>query len=199
MTKEQLTEALDAVLQQQFLSSDGSILNRTKRESVKIPGTKITYIRIRNAIMSGFHFILGERMDKFTEYLSTKFQVPENIFDEKLASLGDMGRSIDKRMKFIMIISAMREYWQDFAYQKVLEDLKNVIINISGEPEAVSTGDINAIVSSQFGSDFSMLVNIYVLKEMGRLAGNPVKTDDAWYQMIDKLATEVLVKVMEDF
>ncbi|MHA1368539.1 MAG: hypothetical protein ACTSWN_13840 [Promethearchaeota archaeon] len=197
ITKQALIETLDAVLQQQFFTNDGQILDRGKKESIKITGTRFTYIRIRNTIIDGFHFILGERMDKFIEYLSEKFQVPSDVFSKKLNELEKQMIKVDTRMKFMMIISAMREYWQDFAYQQVINELLQILNNIGSEVEIPSVEILKELISEKFASIFSLLVNLYVLKEMGKLAGTSPKIDDMCYQIMDHLASEIMVKIIE--
>ena len=197
LTKNDLIETLDAVLQQQFISSDGKIYDRQKRESINIPGTKFTYIRIKNAIVDGFQFILGGRMDQFLLYLSKKFKVPRNLFEDKLSIIEQQGIPVDTRMQFMMIISAIREYWQDIAYKKVLEDLTMFIKRIN-ENLIIQLDEVQELVSSNFESDYSMLVNIYVLNEMGKLAGTPLKSQEAWFRIMDKLAAEIALKFTKE-
>lgn len=196
ITKELLSEALDLVLQQQFISDSGALLNRTKKEAINIPGTKFTYVRIKNVIMEGAQYVISEQFDKFKEFLSNRFQVPVSKFNDKLAALGvQQLLLIDTRMKFIMIVSTLRECWQDQAYQKVLGDICRIIANMNLDIVPPSTKEVNMILSTHFGPDFSMMVNIYVLKEMGQLVGTSLKIDDAWYEMADRLATEVVAKL----
>lgn len=181
ITKELLSEALDLVLQQQFISDSGALLNRTKKEAINIPGTKFTYVRIKNVIMEGAQYVISEQFDKFKEFLSNRFQVPVSKFNDKLAALGvQQLLLIDTRMKFIMIVSTLRECWQDQAYQKVLGDICRIIANMNLDIVPPSTKEVNMILSTHFGPDFSMMVNIYVLKEMGQLVGTSLKIDDAW-------------------
>ncbi|MHA1998441.1 MAG: hypothetical protein ACTSU9_10000 [Promethearchaeota archaeon] len=187
-------ETLDAVLQQQLLSSDGLLLDRQKRKEVKISNIKLLYIRVKNAIVDGFHFILGERMDKFIDYLSSKFGIPVEFFSKKLEEIHGQGISIDKRMEFMMIISTMREYWQDHAYSQVIKEISEIVETLSNGQQFIPYDELNALLSSKFGPGFSLMVNIYVLKEMGSIVGVPVKGDDrAWYELLDKISAEVLL------
>nr|MDO8109149.1 hypothetical protein [Candidatus Sigynarchaeota archaeon] len=196
-TKELLSETLDLVLQQQFISDTGGILNRTKKESFNIPGTKFTYVRIKNAILEGAQYVLSEQIDKFIEFLAGKFRVPRKVFDDKLASLGDQLLMMDMRMKLVMILSTLREYWQDIAYQKVIEEICHAIAFMGLDINPPTAAEVKQIVSTDFGPDYSMLVNIYVLMEMGKLAGTLLKADDAWFEMMDRLAAEVVTKLSE--
>ncbi|MBN2153315.1 MAG: hypothetical protein JW839_17815 [Candidatus Lokiarchaeota archaeon] len=196
LTRGMLAEALDAVLSQQFISDDFTILNRQKKESVRIPGTKFTYLRVKNAILEGVQYVLSEQMDKYIEYLSAKFKVPRKAFDDKLASFGEQQLLVmDNRMKFTMVIATLREFWQDVAYKQVLDEIRKTVyaMNMTAEPPTVD--QINRIVSADFGPDFSMMVNIYVLKEMGRLAGTPLQYEDAWFHLMDGIASEVVLKI----
>ncbi|HME52935.1 MAG TPA: hypothetical protein VKM55_12010 [Candidatus Lokiarchaeia archaeon] len=195
ITKELLTEALDLVLQQQFISDSGALVNRTKKESFSIPGTKLTYVRIKNAIMEGIQYVISEQFDRFMEFLGTKFQVPVAKLNEKFTAMGDQQAMLDTRMKFIMIVSTLREYWQDLAYQQVLGDICRIIANMNLDIVPPSTKEVNTILSTHFGPDFSMMVNLHVLKEMGQAVGTPLKIDDAWYEMMDRLAAEVAAKM----
>jgi hypothetical protein len=196
ITKEILAEALDLVLQQQFISDSGSLLNRTKKESFSIPGIKLTYVRIRNTIMEGTQYIISEQLDKFMQFLGDKFHVPVAKFNEKFTAMGEQQAMLDTRMKFIMIISTLREHWQDTAYQEALGEICRIIANMNLGIVPPTTKDVNMIVSANFGPDFSMMVNIYVLMEMANIAGTPLKIDDAWYEMLDRLATEVVAKIL---
>ncbi|NMC06900.1 MAG: hypothetical protein GYA24_16900 [Candidatus Lokiarchaeota archaeon] len=196
LTREMLAEALDVVLSQQFISDSFTILNRQKKEDIRIPGTKFTYLRIKNAILDGAKLVISEQLDKFIDFLSAKFEVPRKAFDDKLASFGEQQLVLmDNRMKFTMVIAALREYWQDVAYKQVLDEIRKTIymMNMTAGPPAVE--QINKIVSEKFGSDFSMMVNIYVLKEMGRLAGTPLQYEDAWFQMLDRISSEIILKL----
>jgi hypothetical protein len=196
LTRGMIAEVLDVVLSQQFISESFTILNRQKKESVRIPGTKFTYLRIKNAILDGVQYLLSEQMDKFIAFLSAKFQVPRKAFDEKLASFGEQQlMMMDDRMKLTMVLATLREFWQDVAYKQVLDEIRKTIysMNMTAEPPTVE--QVNRIVSADFGPDFSMMVNIYVLKEMGRLAGTPLQYEDAWFQMMDRIASEVVLKI----
>ncbi|MHA1792476.1 MAG: hypothetical protein ACTSVI_07515 [Promethearchaeota archaeon] len=197
ITKEMLEETVDAVLQQQFISDDGSILNRKKNQAIKITGTRVTYIRVRNLIMDGMRYILGERMDKFVDYLSSKFQVPKNVFDEKMAALGDQVYSMDIKMKFFMIISALREFWQDTARNEIIKELKKLIENISEGRAMPTLKEVNEILSTSFSSDFSMLINIRLLQILGKLARINIQPDEYCYEIMDKLAVEIMLKLIE--
>ncbi len=196
LTREMLAEALDAVLSQQFISDNFTILNRQKKESIRIPGTKFTYLRIKNAILEGGQYVLIGEMDKYIDFLAAKFKVPRKAFDDKLASFGEQQlMMMDDRMKFTMVIATLREFWQDVAYKQVLDEIRKTIYtnNLTAEPPTVD--QINKIVSADFGPDFSMIVNIYVLKEMGRLAGTSLQYEDAWFQMMDRITSEVALKI----
>ena len=195
LTKEILAEALDLVLQQQFISDSGALLNRTKKESFSIPGIKLTYVRIKNAIMEGTQYVISEQLDKFMQFLGDKFHVPVTKFNEKFTAMGDQQAMLDTRMKFIMIVSTLREHWQDTAYQEALGEICRIIANMNLGIVPPTTKDVNAIVSANFGPDFSMVVNLYVLMEMANVAGTPLKIDDAWYEMMDRIAAEVLAKM----
>jgi len=195
ITKEILAEALDLVLQQQFISDSGTLLNRTKKESFSIPGIKLTYVRIRNTIMEGTQYVISEQLDKFMQFLGDKFRVPVAKFNEKFTAMGEQQAMLDTRMKFIMIVSTLREHWQDTAYQEALGEICRIIDNMNLGIVPPTTKDVNAIVSANFGSDFSMVVNLYVLMEMANIAGTPLKIDDAWYEMMDRLASEVVAKM----
>jgi hypothetical protein len=102
---------------------------------------------------------------------------------------------MDDRMKLTMVIATLREYWQDVAYKQVLDEIRKTIymMNMTAEPPTVE--QVNKIVSAEFGPDFSMMVNIFVLKEMGRLVGTPLQYEDAWFQMMDRIASEVILKL----
>ncbi len=197
LTREMIAEVLDVVLSQQFISENFTILNRQKKESVRIPGTKFTYLRIKNAILEGVQYILSEQMmGKYVDFLSAKFKVPRKAFDDKLASFGEQQLlMMDDRMKFTMIIATLREFWQDVAYKQVLDEIRKTVysMNMTAEPPTVE--QVNMIVSADFGPDFSMMVNIYVLKEMGRLAGTPLQYEDAWFKLMDSIASEVVLKI----
>ncbi|MEX2682755.1 MAG: hypothetical protein Q6373_014285 [Candidatus Sigynarchaeota archaeon] len=54
---------------------------------------------------------------------------------------------------------------------------------------------VNKIVSEHFAPGFSMMVNLMVLKEMGRLAGTPLQYEDAWFRLMDGMASEVALKI----
>lgn len=196
LTREMLAEALDVVLSQQFISESFTILNRQKKEAIRIPGTKFTYLRIKNAILEGIKFVLSEQMDKFIDFLSAKFKVPRKAFDDKLASFGEQQLLImDNRMRFTMVIATLREFWQDVAYKQVLDEIRKTIYLMNMTANPPTTEQINKIVSAEFGPDFSMMVNIYVLKEMGRLAGTPLQYEEAWFQMMDRIASEIIMKI----
>jgi len=191
-----LAEALDVVLSQQFISENFTILNRQKKESIRIPGTKFTYLRVKNAILDGVKLVLSEQMDKFIEYLSIKFKVPRKAFDDKLASFGEQQILVmDNRMKFTMIIATLREYWQDIAYKQVIDEIRKTIYSNNLTPEPPTSEQVNKIVSEHFGPDFSMMVNLMVLKEMGRLAGTPLQYEDEWFKLMDGIASEVALKI----
>jgi hypothetical protein len=196
ITKQLLSETLDLVLQQQFISDSGALLNRTKKEAINIPGTKFTYVRIKNVIMEGAQYVISEQFGKFMEFLSTRFQVPITKLNDKFTAMGEQQLLLmDTRMKFIIIVSTLRECWQDQAYQKVLGDICRIIANMNLDIVPPSTKEVNTILSTYFGPDFSMMVNLYVLKEMGQLVATTLKIDDAWYEMVDRLATEVVTKM----
>ncbi|MEX2758163.1 MAG: hypothetical protein Q6365_022505 [Candidatus Sigynarchaeota archaeon] len=196
LTREMLAESLDIVLSQQFISDDFTILNRQKKESIRIPGTKFTYLRVKNAILEGVKLVLSEQMDKFIDYLSTKFKVPRKAFDDKFASFGEQQLlMMDNRMKFTMIIATLREFWQDVAYKQVIDEIRRTIYSNNLTPEPPTSDQVNKIVSEHFGPDFSMMVNLMVLKEMGRLAGTPLQYEDAWFRLMDSMASEVALKI----
>jgi hypothetical protein len=198
LTKEMFAEALDVVLSQQLISDKFTLMDRQKKESFSIPGTKFTYLRIRNAILDGVQYVLSEQMEKFIDFLSGKFHVPRKTFDDKLASFGEQQLvMMDNRMRFTMIIAALREYWQDIAYKQVLDEIRKTIYQMNMAADPPSTDMIRKIVNEHFGQDYSMMVNIHVLKEMGRLVGTSLKYEDAWFKMLDRIAAEVLVKLID--
>jgi len=195
ISKDLLAEALDLVLQQQFISDSGALLNRTKKESFNVPGIKLTYVRIKNTILEGSQYVISEHFDKFMQFLGDRFKVPVTKLNEKFTAMGEQQAMLDTRMKFIMIVSALREYWQDAAYQEVVGEICRVIATMNLGIVPPSTKNVNDILSANFGPDFSMMVNIYVLMEMANIAGTPLKIDDALYEMMDRLASEVAAKL----
>lgn len=198
LTKDMLVEVLDAILQQQFISGDGCILDRRKKAAVHIQGTKFTYIRIRNAIVDGIHLVLGLTMDKFIAYLSSKFKVPVEMLDEKIKSMTMQGMNPDIKTQFFMIISAMRDYWQDLASKKVLDELLSILGRITNREQDVSPGRVHELVSTKFNSTYSLLENIYVLREMGRLAGTTLDADRTWHELMDRLAAEIATALSKE-
>ncbi len=186
-----LSETLDVVLQQQFMSDSGKLLNRTKREEVDIPGMKFTMIRLKKAIMAGLQLVLGGRIDKFIDFLADKFQVPKDLFESRLSLLGEQYHAMDTRMKFMMIISVLREHWQDAAYNKVVDEVLRLVVK-NWDGDLPNRDKVHEILSSRCGPDFSMAVNISILAEMSRLVGTPLKAQDSWLDVMDRLVAATM-------
>lgn len=190
---------MDLIFKQQFLAENLTLLNRTKHESIAIPGTKLVYLRIKNAILDGVPFLLGERQDQFVTYLSTKFKVPQEAFDAKLATFGEQLPYIDDQMRIITIIGVIREYYQDVSYKQAIDEVRKTITGMAFNIPPPTADQVNRIASERFGPDLSLLVNLHVLAQLGQAASAPLKYEDVWYQLVDRLSGDILTVLLDDW
>jgi hypothetical protein len=198
LSRDQLANLVDLIFKQQFLADDLNLLNRTKHESIAIPGTKLVYLRIKNAILDGTPFLLGEQQDLFIKHLATRFKVPQEVFDAKLATFGDQLPFIDAQMRIMTIIGVIREYYQDICYKQAIEEARKAIGSMALDIPPPTNEQVNRIASERFGPDFSLLVNLHVLALLGQAAGAPLKYEDAWYQLVDRLSADILTVLFDE-
>jgi len=191
-----IEDTLDAVLQQQLISPSFRIYDRLTRKTLLVPGTKAVYKMIRAGVLEGFRATMGKSMGAFVEFLVQKFRVPKKAFDERLSGLPANDNTVDARLKFIMVVSALREHWQNLAYEEVLSELRALLMR-RGIAEADVTRDkLNSVLSLHFGQDFSHLVNLYVVRLWGKVAGIPVKIRPARLSIVNRLVAN-LVKILK--
>nr|MDO8116916.1 hypothetical protein [Candidatus Sigynarchaeota archaeon] len=112
-------------------------------------------------------------------------------FSDKLSSFGEQYYAMDTRMKFMIIISVMREHWQDIAYKKVVDEVLRLIVK-NWEGDLPSREKVHEILSSRCGPDFSMAVNIGILAEISKLVGTPLKVQDSWLDVMDRLISATM-------
>ena len=198
LSREQLATLVDLIFKQQFLADDLTLLNRTKHEAIAIPGTKMVYLRIRNVILDGTQFLLSGREDLFVNHLAAKFKVPRDAFDAKLATFGEQLPFIDDQMRIMTLIGVVREYYQDICFKQAIEEVRKAITSMAIDIPPPTNEQVNRIASEKFGPDYSLLVNLHVLADLAKAAGAPLKYEDAYYQLVDRLSADILTVLLDE-
>ena len=184
-----IEETLDALLQQQLISPSFRVYDRIKRQTLSVPGTKAVYKAIKDVIIGGLRASKQGDLDGFIDFCQERFSVQKSVFDEKLATLPRDDATVDERLKFIMIMSAVRDYWQDLAYESVLADIGR---NLHGRGHDITRDQLNKILSDNFGPAFSLMVNLYVIRLWGQLTSTPVKVRAPRLKILNVLIASVI-------
>ncbi len=189
-------ETVDAVLQQQLISSSFRVIDRLQRRALVVPGTKAAFSAIKSSILATIP--MDTQSVDFTtiaENMASKFGVAKVIFDAKLACLPRDDPSVDARLRLVMLLSALRENWQNEAYEVVISEIREIARKRGCDEASTSRDNLNNVLSSQFGPEFSHLVNLYVVRLWGHITGTPVKIRSARLTILNFLAASV-VKVV---
>ncbi|MEX2681303.1 MAG: hypothetical protein Q6373_006865 [Candidatus Sigynarchaeota archaeon] len=193
-----IEETIDAVLQQQILSSSFRVVDRLQRRALVVPGTKAAFTAIKSSILAAIPIELQKTdFTAIVDNLAHKFGIAKTIFDAKLASLPRDDPTVDARLRLVMLLSALREQWQNDAYETVLSEIGEIARNRGCDKASTSRDNLNKLLSSQFGSEFSHLVNLYVIREWGQLTGMAVKIRSARLSILNKLAAGVVKAIRE--
>lgn len=169
-----LVDTVDAVLQQQLLSSGFRVINRYGNGSIGIPGARSTFTALRGGILDGIPMLDKGDIDGFVSFLSGKFGVPACTFEEKLGTLPSGDVFVDTRLKCMVIVSAMRAHWHDIAYQKAVADLHALVAGRFPPRARPSADRVHEILASELGPVFSHLVNVYELRAWAAVTGTRV-------------------------
>jgi hypothetical protein len=105
--------------------------------------------------------------------------------------------SVDARLHLVMLLSALREHWQNEAYEAVIAEIREIALKRGCNEARTSRDALNNVLSSQFGPAFSHLVNLYVVRSWGRITGTPVKIRSARLTILNSLAASVVKAVRE--
>jgi hypothetical protein len=184
-----IEEALDAVLQQQLISPTFRVYDRIKRQTLSVPGTKAVFKVIKQMILDGFNAMKPGDLNSFVGFCRDTFKVPKQSFDENLASLPLNDETVDLRLKFIMITSTVRDHWQNVAYETVLAEIGR---NLQGRGYKRTRDEINSILSQKFGPEFSLMVNLYVIRLWSQLTSTPLKIRSSRLKIINTLTASVM-------
>ncbi|MHA1679447.1 MAG: hypothetical protein ACTSUE_00410 [Promethearchaeota archaeon] len=190
VNENKLREALEYILQQQLISETFRVFNRTKNDSVLVAGTKANYIKIKEKILGGIDLILAGDIDSFINYLSEEFKLPKTLFEEKLRALRENGFSggiDDPTMVFMQVTGVLREYWQDLAYEKVVSDVLHMVIKKGRGFKKPSREALHELLSSRLGSDFSLMVNLYVVRLWSQITGVTINFRGPWLSVMNRL------------
>ncbi len=189
-------ETVDALLQQQLVSNSFRVIDRIDKRALVVPGTKAAYSAIRAAILGTIP--MDRQTSDFSaivENLAREFGVAKHIFDAKLACLPRDDPSVDARLHLVMLLSALREHWQNEAYEDVITEIREIVQKRGCNEARTSRDELNNVLSSKFGPAFSHLVNIYVVRLWGRITGTPVKIRSARLTILNSLAASVVKAV----
>ena len=187
-----IEDTLEAVLQQQLISPSFRIYDRLSRKTFQVPGTKAAYTAIKNGVMEGFRSMNGNVMGGLVDFLVQKFQVPRKLFDERLAGLPVNDNTVDARLKFMMVVSALREHWQNIAYEQVLTELKGMVVKKGFKDADITRDMLNQILSTHFGQDFSHLVNLYVVRLWGIATRTSLKIRSPRLTLVNHLVASIV-------
>ena len=196
-TEDLLRESLDFVLQQQLLSENYSIINRTKDKTMIVAGTKAVYEKLRQAIQKGFHFIQKGNINAFISFLSKEFNIDKQIFQTKLKGLLDQGLELDSRMIFIQVAGVLREYWQNVVYENVINDVRSFIKKRYKTIPETTYKQINRILSEKYNQLFSMMMNLYTVRIWGNITNVPFKSQGKRLGILNKLSALVAAEIRE--
>ncbi|MHA1793682.1 MAG: hypothetical protein ACTSVI_13635 [Promethearchaeota archaeon] len=184
-----LEEALDLILQQQFLSPSFRVYNRTKEKTILVKGVKSVYHAIRDMIVKGFTHLDNGKLDSFIQYLSNTFQVPVEPINEKVNLLDNDVFSSDNTMKFVQAISALREYWLHEVYEQIIDDVKKMVISKTKKRFTPTRDEINLILSEHAGPYFSLMQNLYTLRLWSKISGKKIMIRSHWISLMNKLTS----------
>ncbi len=190
-------ETVVALLQQQLLSNSFRVIDRLQKRALVVPGTKAAFSAIKSSILATIP--MDQNRADFTviaENMAREFSIAKGIFDAKLACLPRNDPSVDARLHLVMLLSALREHWQNKAYEDVISEIRTIARRRGCDEANTSRDSLNNVLSSQFGPEFSHLVNLYVVREWGRITGTPVTIRSARLAILNSLAASV-VKVIK--
>ncbi|HME55051.1 MAG TPA: hypothetical protein VKM55_22790 [Candidatus Lokiarchaeia archaeon] len=187
-----IEETLDAVLQQQLISPTFRVYDRIKRQSLSVPGTKAVYKAIKETILAGFRATKKGDLEGFVEFCQGRFNLAKQVFDEKLAALPKNDDTIDERLKFMIIASALRDHWQDMAYETVLAEIAT---SLRGRGYEITRDHLNSILSQDFGPGFSLMVNLFVIRLWSQLTCTPLKIRASRLKILNMLTASVIKKL----
>jgi hypothetical protein len=192
-------ETIDAVLQQQLITSSFRVMDRVQKRALVVPGTKAAFSALKSAIINTIP------MDKqsadfnaIVENMAREFGVAKVVFDAKLAGLPRNDPSVDARLQLVMLLSVLREHWQNNAYEAVIAEVREMALKRGCNATTTSRDALNKVLSSQFGLEFSHLVNLYVVREWGQLTGKLVKIKSARLTILNSLVASVVKIMLKD-
>nr|MDO8086878.1 hypothetical protein [Candidatus Sigynarchaeum springense] len=193
-----IEETIDAVLQQQILSSSCRVVDRLQRRALVVPGTKAAFMAIKSSVLAAIP-MEAQKVDftAIVDNLAREFGIEKTIFDAKLASLPRDDPTVDARLRLVMLLSALREQWQNEAYEFVLSEIGKIARNRGCDKASTSRDNLNNVLTSQFGPEFSHLVNLYVIREWGHLTGTAVKIRSARLTILNTLAAGVVKAIQQ--
>lgn len=193
-----IEETIDAVLQQQLLSSSYRVLDRVQKRALLVPGTKAAFRALKSAIMDLVP-VEARAIDLPTlaEHLAREFHVAKTDFDAKLASLPPNDPSVDARLQLVMLLSVLREHWQNDAYELVIAEIREMALRRGCDAACISRDALNRALSSRFGPAFSHLVNLYVIRTWGQITGVPIKIRSARMTVLNSLVASVVRMVQK--
>jgi len=191
-TSSSMEETLDAVLQQQMISPSFRVRDRVQKQTLSVPGTKAVFKALKETILAGYRATNGGVLDAFIDFCHERFHVQKQLFDDKLAALPKNDDTVDERLKFIMIVSALRDQWQDSAYETVLADIKR---NLHGRGFEISRDNLNTMLSQEFGPQFSLMINLYVIRLLGQLTCTSLKIRGPRLKILNALTASVMKKL----
>jgi hypothetical protein len=190
-------ETLDAILHQQMISSSYRVLDRISKHALSVPGTKAAYSAIKAAILDSMCIDKDTLpLQSIIDNLARDFGIKKSMFEEKIASLPQNDASVDSRLQYMMILSVLREHWQNEAYEAVLSELRGLMAKRGCNAALITRDVVNKVLSLQFGPAFSHLVNIYVVRAWGRITGTSIKIRSARLTILNYLVNN-LVKALE--
>ncbi|MBN2152192.1 MAG: hypothetical protein JW839_12145, partial [Candidatus Lokiarchaeota archaeon] len=181
-------ETIDAVLQQQLLSGSFRVIDRLQKRALLVPGARAAFSAIKSSIVATIP--MDQQNTDFAviaENLAKTFSIGKDIFDAKLACLPLNDPSVDARLHLIMLLSALREHWQNGAYEAVISEIGGITRKRGADVVTTSRESLNNLLSSRFGPEFSHLVNLYVVREWGRITGTAVKIRSARMTILNSL------------
>ena len=187
-----IEETLDSVLQQQLISSKFRIFDRKASKTISVRGTKAVYNAIKETILAGFRASEPNDWDGFMKFCQERFQVPKKKFDDKLAYVPKDDESVDERLKFIMITSAVRDHWQIMAYETVLGEIAR---NLHGRGHNITREELDTILPDHFEPGFSHMINLYEIRIWSQLTAIPLRIRSPRLTILNKLTANIVKKL----
>ncbi len=190
-TVDDLKTALEFVLQQQLVDENYQLVNRTNSITMRLAGLKPAYQRVRDTIMTGVSLVEADKFEGFIQFLSDTFSIPEGAFVSKLHAVLDPSLGLDTRMKFIQVTGVLREYWQDVAYERAIADVQRMVSSRTRKKIKLDRDATNAILCNDYSEDFSVLINLHVVRAWGDITHIPLDTRSVWLGTVNKLTSRV--------